>query len=321
VRRVVIPFLAVAAAIMATVSGLIVAYGETGPQGFAAVTVTAARPTPTASATPTPVPVPASQRLVGRGRNRCGAGPSSPLPSVVYGGSYSGPQVNEVALTFDDGPTPYSTPSVLSYLEQSRTPATFFVEGQYIHEWPYLLEREWNDGFAIGVHTWDHPLMTRLSIAGMNREIADTISAFNDVLGFGPCLWFWRPPYGDYNGTVVQVARGFSLSTIMWDVDPRDWSRPGVQQIVSRVLAQAHPGAIILMHDGPALRDQTAAALPQIVASLRARGLTPVRLPKLLADERYPGVKEFALPPAPRTPQPARPTSRTELPLAALRRR
>jgi peptidoglycan/xylan/chitin deacetylase (PgdA/CDA1 family) len=74
----------------------------------------------------------------------------------------------------------------------------------------------------------------------------------------------------------------------MWNVDPADWSRPGTMTIVNRVLAQARPGSIILMHDGPAARQQTAAALPYILDGLRARGLTPVSLPQLLQGYQPP---------------------------------
>jgi peptidoglycan-N-acetylglucosamine deacetylase len=299
---------------MATTSTVMLAYGAPsawttwGPQASApvmdrsALVATATSPAPTATATSAPE-VPSTIRI-GRGGASCWLGPAAPLPSVVYGGAYGGgSSVAEVALTFDDGPTPITSPPIYSYLEQSHTPATFFDEGQYMRLWPYLVQREWNDGFAIGLHSWDHPVMTQLSLAQMYHQFGDTIAAYHRALGYATCPWFWRPPYGDYNATVVQTARGYGLSTIMWDVDPQDWARPGVQTIVNRVLAQVHPGAIVLMHDGPALRDQTAAALPQIVAGLKARGLTPVTLPHLLADNRYPGVKGLA---QPLTPAPAR---------------
>jgi peptidoglycan/xylan/chitin deacetylase (PgdA/CDA1 family) len=216
-----------------------------------------------------------------------------PLYTAIYGAHLAhqtGPVLNEVALTFDDGPTPYTSPPIFSFLERTHTPATFFVLGQYVHLWPYLVQREWRDGFAIGVHTWDHPLMTTLSQARQDQELGETIDALHQALGDDACLWFWRPPYGDYNGTVLQTARSFGLTTIMWNDDPADWSRPGTQVIASRVLAQVGPASIILMHDGPALRDQTAAALPIILDGLRARGLRPVTVPQLLADEQYPGI-------------------------------
>ncbi len=259
-------------------------------QRTATATATASEiPTPSPTATPTPPPGNRAHNLA----TGCLTHAPAPLPYVVYTGTYvssPAPAPHEVAITFDDGPTPYSTPAILSYLERSRTPATFFVEGGYVHTWPYLLRREWQDGFAVGVHTWDHPQMPRLTQAQMQHQIGDTIRAIHTTLGQDSCLWFWRPPYGEYNDQVVSTARANGLSTIMWDVDPRDWSRPGVAAIADSVLAQTHAGSIILLHDGPALREQTAAALPAILAGLKARGLVPVTLPRLLSDGHYPGV-------------------------------
>ncbi|MEO7003251.1 MAG: polysaccharide deacetylase family protein [Ktedonobacterales bacterium] len=226
---------------------------------------------------------------------------SAPTPPAyaIFGGRQSGPHgwmkpgskaVNEVALTFDDGPTPYSTPTILSFLERTHTPATFFVLGQYVQDFPALAQREWADGFTIGVHTWDHPNMKILTPQARSRELGSTIKVLHQVIGPQACLWLWRPPYGSFDGAVLQQAAQFGLATIIWDVDPRDWSRPGVQNIVSTILAEVRPGAIILMHDGPAAREQTAAALPILLAHLQALGLTPVLLPRLLADEGYPGI-------------------------------
>ncbi|HEV2461719.1 MAG TPA: polysaccharide deacetylase family protein, partial [Ktedonobacterales bacterium] len=235
-------------------------------------------PTPTTAPTPTPTP---DSNLAANLRMGCTFGKPPVLPGVIFHGTNNAVRAappQEVALTFDDGPTPYSTPPILSYLEQTHTPATFFVEGQYVHLWPYLVQREWRDGFAVGIHTWDHPDMTRLSPAARRFQLGATLTALHAALGQHACIWFWRPPYGAYNAAVVQTATSFGLSTIWWDVDPRDWSRPGTSVIVRRVLGQVHPGAIILLHDGPALRDETRAALPGILAGLRARGLTPVTL-------------------------------------------
>jgi peptidoglycan/xylan/chitin deacetylase (PgdA/CDA1 family) len=208
----------------------------------------------------------------------------------------SGAVPHEVALTFDDGPTPYTSPPIFTFLEHTHTQATFFVEGQYVHEWPNLLEREWRDGFAIGVHTWDHPDMPTLSPQRVQHQFNDTLQAIHSVIGAKACVWMWRPPYGDYNASVLQAAQGYGLTTVTWDDSSADWTRPGASAIARRVLASAHPGAIILMHDGPAFREQTAAALPLILVGLQARGLTPVTLPRLLADGHYPGVSVSAGP-------------------------
>jgi peptidoglycan/xylan/chitin deacetylase (PgdA/CDA1 family) len=228
-------------------------------------------------------------------RQGCQNQAPAPLPGVLTGArraSASAPLPNEVALTFDDGPTPYSTPGILTALEKAQAPATFFIEGQYARQWPYLVQREWSDGFAIGLHSWDHPMMTRLAPDAQRFQFTATLQAVHAVLGPHACLWFWRPPYGDQNGAVVGMAESYGLTTITWDDDTVDWSRPGVDRIVATALAEAHPGAIILMHDGPAFREQSADAIPLILAGLKARGLTPVTIPQLLADSHTPGVSD-----------------------------
>jgi peptidoglycan/xylan/chitin deacetylase (PgdA/CDA1 family) len=195
---------------------------------------------------------------------------------------YGAPKANAVALTFDDGPTPYYSPAIISYLEKTRTPATFFVLGQYAKAYPYLIQREAADGFTIGIHTWSHPDMRLLTPAQRAWQLAATAQQLHTDLGANFCLWLWRPPYGSYNSTIVAQAGKFGLTTIIWNDDPFDWSQPGTMTIVNRVLSQVHPGSIILMHDGPGGRAETLAALPYILAGLRQRGLTPVSLPQLL---------------------------------------
>ncbi len=217
----------------------------------------------------------------------------APQPQLLYTGvrpGWKGVAPKEIALTFDDGPTPETSPPILNILETTHTPATFFVEGQYIQQWPYLLKREWHDNFAIAVHTWDHPLMSKETDTQLRHQFGDTIKEIRTILGPTTCIWIWRPPYADYNQHVLTVAASYGLTTITWDDSSLDWTRPGVQQIIANVLGSAHPGAVVLMHDGPAQREQTAAALPAILAGLKKLGLVPVTLPKLLADGHYPGV-------------------------------
>lgn len=224
----------------------------------------------------------------GAGQGCPSGGAPKPRTNIIYGASdYGVTHTNMVALTFDDGPTPFSSPAILSYLEKSHTPATFFVLGQYAKAYPYLIRREAHDGFAIGVHTWDHPDMQLLSVAQRANELGSTIQQLHIDLGSKFCVWLWRPPYGAVDSSIVRQADAFGLTTIYWNVDPADWSRPGTMTIVNRVLAQVRPGSIILMHDGPAARQQTADALPYILAGLHKRGLVPVTLPTLLLSGGY----------------------------------
>jgi peptidoglycan/xylan/chitin deacetylase (PgdA/CDA1 family) len=233
----------------------------------AAPTATTKRPTPTATTIPL----------------QLGCGPNvRPASSVIWTGPAQSAQ-RDVALTFDDGPSPDFTASMLTTLERTHTPATFFLVGSNVQAYPDLVRREAGDGFTLGIHTWDHPDMTTLSAQQRQWELAATAQAIHTVLGADYCLPFWRPPFGAYNDAVVSQARSLGLSTVTWDVDPQDWAGPGVNVIVDRVLSAVHPGAIILLHDGYRLRWQTAQALPLIIKGLKRRGYTPVTLPQLLA--------------------------------------
>jgi peptidoglycan/xylan/chitin deacetylase (PgdA/CDA1 family) len=236
------------------------------------MTARAAAPTATTTQRPTPTTTTIPLQL--------GCGPNvRPASSVIW----TGPAQRDVALTFDDGPSPDYTASILTTLEQTHTPATFFLVGTNVQLYPSLVQREAGDGFTLGIHTWDHPDMTTLSPQQREWELAATAQAIHTVLGTEYCLPYWRPPFGAYNNAVVSQAHSLGLSTVTWGVDPRDWSAPGVQIIVNRVLSSVYPGAIILLHDGYRFRWQTAQALPLIIKGLKRRGYVPETLAQLLA--------------------------------------
>ncbi len=250
-------------------------------------------PVHTAVTAPAPTPTPISDQQMHRWLQGCGHGAPPPIAQPLWAGvdpDTHRPAPQEVALTFDDGPTSFSTPKVLAALEQAHAPATFFVEGQYAQDYPDLLSREWHDGFVIAMHTWDHPSMDTLGTAGLRHQFGDTLAAVRHVVGADACLWLWRPPYAAFNDQVLAMARSYGLTTILWDSNGADWLAPGVQQIVAGVMKTVSPGAIILLHDGPEHREQTAEAIPLILQALHQQGLTPVTLPRLLADAGFPGI-------------------------------
>jgi peptidoglycan-N-acetylglucosamine deacetylase len=190
-----------------------------------------------------------------------------------------GPPRHEVALTFDDGPD-QSTPAMLDALEHAHAPATFFQIGRQIPGRAPLLHRMLRDGDAIGDHTYDHPDLTRdPAVAG--PEIERTAAAIRDATGgYRTCLF--RAPYGAVDNALFGLVREMGMTTIGWNVDPRDWASPGTDAIVTRVLGAVTPGAIVIMHDGGGPRGQTVAAVPRIVSGLRSRGYRLVTVPELL---------------------------------------
>lgn len=196
---------------------------------------------------------------------------------------YSNPNARgQVALTFDDGPNGAYTDEILRTLERNGVDATFFVLGQNAAGNHDTLRRMRDEGHEIANHSWSHPQLTSLSDAGIASELNRTSDEIQAATGQRPS--FFRPPYGDRNARVDAVAGANGLRDIIWDVDTRDWARPGSEAIRSSAVNDAQDGSIILMHDGGGNRAQTAAALQQIIDGLRARGLEPVTVPQLLAE-------------------------------------
>ncbi len=199
-------------------------------------------------------------------------------PFISAGGS----ERREIALTFDDGPGPY-TPLLLNRLQRLRVPATFFEIG-FMFQWFHAsATRELRMGDVIGDHTETHPMMAALSYAAQQQQILAQTQWVHKYGGTFPRLW--RPPYGSYNSATLAILARLHMLMVLWTVDTDDYLRPGVPAIVNRVLAGARPGAIILMHDAGGDRTQTIAALPIIVRALRKRGYRLVTVPQLILDD------------------------------------
>ncbi|HEX4564203.1 MAG TPA: polysaccharide deacetylase family protein [Solirubrobacteraceae bacterium] len=189
-----------------------------------------------------------------------------------------GPARRAVAIGFDDGPWA-DTGAFVRMLERARARATFFVIGRQIGPaYRATLLRELADGDALGDHTFTHPYLT--AARDVRGQLQRTIAAVRALSGYTPCVF--RPPYGAYDSSVIRIARSLGLATVLWNVDPADWSLPGTAAIERRVLAQVRPGSIVISHDGGGPRGQTLAAYPAIIAALRRRGYAIVTIPELL---------------------------------------
>jgi peptidoglycan/xylan/chitin deacetylase (PgdA/CDA1 family) len=202
-------------------------------------------------------------------------------PFVKQGGV----RTREIALTFDDGPGPY-TPAVLSVLERYHVHATFFVIGRMLRYFSSSVVREIEDGDVIGDHTENHPQLAQLSAHDQREELLEQIARVELLGAKRPTLF--RPPYGSFNATTWRQLQALHLLMVLWSVDTGDYAQPGVESIVQRAFAGAHPGAIILMHDAGGTRTQTVAALPTIITGLQRRGYKLVTVPRLLLDNPPP---------------------------------
>lgn len=173
-----------------------------------------------------------------------------------------------VALTFDDGPSLY-TPRMLDVLRAFRVHATFFVIGRQVGQYPGFVRDVVNAGDEVGNHTYTHADLLYLSNDGIKAQLQQTQLAVKAAAGVTP-VWF-RPPEGAVDSRVAAVAGSLGLHTVLWSVDPRDWSRPGTEAIIQDVLAAVRPGSIILLHDGGGDRSETLAALRVILHALQAQ--------------------------------------------------
>ncbi|HET7589175.1 MAG TPA: polysaccharide deacetylase family protein [Solirubrobacterales bacterium] len=191
-------------------------------------------------------------------------------PGLVYNGPRDRPLV---ALSFDDGPSDY-TSDYLRVLREKGVDATFFEIGQEMPGREAVMRQILAEGDEIGDHTMNH-----VELPGYS-QIADAATRIEDYTHFKPCLF--RPPGGAVDSGVIATAGGLGMRTIAWDVDPRDWSLPGTEAIYSNVVGHARDGSIVLMHDGGGPRGKTLAALPRIIDALRGRGFGFATVSELL---------------------------------------
>jgi peptidoglycan/xylan/chitin deacetylase (PgdA/CDA1 family) len=177
------------------------------------------------------------------------------------------PDEKVVALTFDDGPKPGLTEPLLDLLTAQGVPATFFVIGRHVMEYPDLTRKIDAAGMEIANHSYTHPNLTKISAEDVAREMMQTQAAVQVVTGKTPR--YMRPPGGNWNPAVASIVRQWGLTPCMWTVDVYGSEVIGAQQVADAVLAQVRPGSVVLMHNG---KLSTLQALPTIIKELRTRG-------------------------------------------------
>jgi peptidoglycan/xylan/chitin deacetylase (PgdA/CDA1 family) len=194
------------------------------------------------------------------------------FPRIYQGNAH----VKEVALTFDDGPHPKFTPTLLEILKKENVKATFFVVGRMVELHPDLVKAENEAGHDIENHTFSHPKLPTLDTAQIVHEWEACNEAIKSVIGVEPK--FCRPPGGEYNNLVLEAAHVCGLTPVFWTVAPKDFRYPTSATIRERVLGKIRPGGIILFHDGI---PETMAALPDIIETLRKEGYQFVTISEL----------------------------------------
>jgi peptidoglycan/xylan/chitin deacetylase (PgdA/CDA1 family) len=207
-------------------------------------------------------------------------GCTSPPGAIAREGPPAAKASDEVALTFDDGPSQAQTPAILETLDRLGAHATFFEEGRHVRGREALMRQILALGDEIGNHSFHHP------VDPGEGELAATQEAIRAATGFTPCLF--RPPYGELNGTEVAAARANGLEMVFWTLDSEDDTHPGVGPIRARVVRRTRPGSIVLLHDG-GRHPQTVEAIAGIVEGLERRGFRLVTVTELLGGRMIPG--------------------------------
>lgn len=178
-----------------------------------------------------------------------------------------------VALTFDDGPGPY-TDRILNTLQANGAKATFFMQGQNVGNYPDTVRKMANQGCEVANHTYAHQNLTTLDAAGIQQAVSSANNSISSVVGHGASLL--RPPYGAYNSTTKANA---GAPLILWSIDTLDWKTRDAQKTYDAVM-QAKDGDIVLMHD---IHAATADAVDMIIPALKEKGYQLVTVSELAA--------------------------------------
>lgn len=183
----------------------------------------------------------------------------------------------QIALTFDDGPHPGYTAQILSILKKYGVRATFFVVGKQAEQYPDLLRQQAEAGHSIGNHTYHHVNLTRIPPMDVAAEIKACGEAIQSITGKAPHLF--RPPGGDYDRNVAEVAEALGYWIVLWTDDPGDYANPPPQVLEERLFGRLGNGGIILLHDGIA---ETITLLPRLIEYLQAKGYQLVTVDEMI---------------------------------------
>lgn len=224
----------------------------------------------------------------------CGIGLtlSAVLPeNNIYGQVFcqGNPENKVVALTFDDGPYPPYTDQILDILKEDDVKATFFIVGKNAAMHPELVRRIVMEGHQIGNHTYHHIDLLKANRRTVTDELAGTNELLFSITGIKPHIV--RPPHGFRDPVVLEVMAELELKVVEWSVMSRDWTNPGVEEIVNRTLDRITNGSVVLLHDGDGIksqasRAQTVAATRLIIQQLKTKGYTFVTVDDIFAKTK-----------------------------------
>jgi len=188
----------------------------------------------------------------------------------------------KISISFDATWGSERTQKILDILDKHQVKTTFFLVNIWLKDYPDMARLIAKKGHEIGMHSTTHPHFTQLSEGQMEQELKDNFQMIQEITGQKPVLF--RPPFGDYNNTVIRTIDNLGFKTIQWSVDSLDWKDLSAEQIQERVLNKIKPGAIVLFHnDGK----NTPEALDPILTTLEKEGYKIVPISELLLKGDY----------------------------------
>lgn len=188
----------------------------------------------------------------------------------------------KVAISFDAAWGDEKTLQILDILDQYQIKTTFFLVGFWVDKYPEHVAQIDARGHEIGNHSTTHPHMSQLRADQVRQEVQTTSDKIAAITGKPTTLF--RPPYGDYNNQLILTLRDMGHYPIQWSVDSLDWKDPGVAQLVKNVTGKIKAGDIVLFHNNSTHIVQ---ALPQILDSMKEKGLSVVPISELIYKENY----------------------------------
>ncbi|GGB85463.1 polysaccharide deacetylase family protein [Dyadobacter sediminis] len=199
------------------------------------------------------------------------------LRSINYG------KRNAIALTFDDGPDPDTTPKILQILKEKDIKAAFFVIGKKAEKYPELLRQMDKEGHIVANHTFNHHYFTAFfSTQKLKAELLKCNAVIADILGKKPL--FFRPPFGVTNPRYATALKELGLNSIGWSLRSLDTKAENKYQIINKIISEVETGHIILLHDN---RSVTADSLEDVIEHCRQKGIRIESLSKLIQKEPY----------------------------------
>lgn len=173
-------------------------------------------------------------------------------------------------LTFDDGPSPHTTPYLLEILEKENISATFFMIGSHVAKHPELVEQLSKSGHTIGNHSYNHLFMPLLPIRVLEEEIEEANKRIEEIVNFRPD--FFRPPFGVADQRIADALKERGMTTVYWGAVSNDWRPIGAERVIARTSRRMSHGTLIVLHEGGWISKQCIKATERIIQIGKQQG-------------------------------------------------